>query len=55
MGIAFGILAGIFVLCVNNHSKFDHFTDKTYWIYDDGISYKRGQVPTPITQGNNEM
>ncbi len=38
IGLAFGILAGIFVLLVNGHESSNHFKDITYWFYKDGIS-----------------
>jgi len=38
IGLAFGILAGLFILLVNGHKSGNHFKDVTYWYYKDGIS-----------------
>ena len=40
MGIVFGILVGIILLCVTNHNHQDFFNDFTYWSKEDGISEK---------------
>ena len=47
MGIGFGLLAGILVLCVGGHRRRDHFTDETYWLATDGIRYVIEQEPEP--------
>lgn len=39
LGLAFGILIGIFVLITARHEKYDHFDDYTYWVPDDGLRY----------------
>ena len=44
LGLAFGILAGIFILITARHEKFDHFDDYTYWVPDDGLRYPQ-QAP----------
>lgn len=41
LGIAFGILIGLIVLCTARHERSDHFDDYTYWVPDDGIRYQR--------------
>lgn len=31
IGAGFGILAGFLVLFVNDHERYHHFADRTYW------------------------
>ena len=38
MGLGAGVLAGVFVICINSHQRADHFNDRTYWVAYDGIS-----------------
>ncbi len=37
LGLASGILSGLFVLLCNNQTREGHFEDKEYWINDDGL------------------
>jgi len=48
IGLGFGLLAGLFIMCTARHQKEDHFDDYTYWVPDDGIRYPREIVPAPI-------
>ena len=47
LGLAFGILIGIFVLITARHEKFDHFDDYTYWVPDDGLRYPQAPPAVP--------
>lgn len=55
-GVGFGIVAGIFIMIFASHTRDDHFTDTTYWVDDDGISFP-GNVrpPAPVAGSNVEM
>ena len=46
-GIGFGIIAGIFILILASHTRDDHFTDTTYWVDDDGISFPGNRIVGP--------
>jgi len=55
-GIGFGIVAGLFILILASHTRDDHFTDTTYWVDDDGISFPGNRpVPVPVVGGQVEM
>ena len=48
-GIGIGLILGLLFLCTGQHTRRDHFTDYTYWMDDDGISYsKPSSVPVPV-------
>ena len=35
LGISFGIIVGVLVLCVTRHRRGDYFRDFTYWSRND--------------------
>lgn len=41
IGLGFGIIAGLIIYPFSGHRSKDHFSDRTYWISDNGISYPR--------------
>jgi hypothetical protein len=43
MGLVFGGMIGLLLLLVTGHTIFDHFVDRTYWMNDDGITFRRVQ------------
>jgi ammonia channel protein AmtB len=47
IGLGFGLLIGLIVLCSARHIVEDHFDDYTYWVPDDGIRYPRQVVIIP--------
>ncbi len=38
--MGFGIIAGLLILLVSSQKGTEHFTDRTYWNSDDGITGK---------------
>lgn len=54
MGLGFGLIAGIFIVLFVAHKRQDHFTDTTYWVDDDGISFANFTKPVvPVLNGEN--
>ena len=52
-GIGFGLIAGLFILICASHTREDHFTDTTYWVDDDGISFPGNRPAGPVVVGDN--
>lgn len=46
IAIGFGVIIGLIIYAVNGHISYEHYTDRTYWISDDGISYRSKILPT---------
>jgi hypothetical protein len=45
IGLGFGLLAGAIIYCISSHKSEDHFSDKPYWISDDGLTYPKAKDP----------
>jgi hypothetical protein len=43
IGLGFGLLSGGLIYLVSGHKSEDHFTDRTYWINDDGLTYPKAK------------
>lgn len=39
IGLGFGLISAIFVNCFSSQKSNEQFTDRTYWISDDGLTY----------------
>lgn len=50
IGLGFGILAGLIIYPFSGHRSKDHFSDRTYWISDNGISYPRKEEDKKAAQ-----
>ena len=53
IGLVFGLLAAIFIVICAAHEREDHFTDATYWVWDDGISYPGAKPLAPVAVVND--
>jgi hypothetical protein len=40
IGLGVGVIAGLIILLVSSQKGSEHFTDRTYWVNDDGIVNK---------------
>jgi hypothetical protein len=47
IGLGFGLLAGIIIYFVSGQRTGDHFSDKPYWITDDGLTYPKARELEP--------
>lgn len=43
IGLGFGLLCGLMIYIISGHKSEDHFSDKPYWISDDGLTYPRAK------------